>query len=381
MKVTISLDNLSAVVENARRCLPGKPSPLAGLSSFLIEVDSDLAISASNISVAMRAYAPYTEASAPFKATVDAGLFSDWVKGLSGSEVSLEYEAIGKRSKIIGVCGGSHAVFNQPSDPEEFPIRGEWFLPGEDDLTLVVSPRDVAAGIDYVSRSMAGRASGRESIEGINFRVTDQSWTFMATDGFRLALWHVLADDKISPEPVNEIIPAMSVPIVSAIAAGQSGPLTLRRPAHGGRLYIDGFRKTFATVLLDHKYPDFSSVFPTEAETTLIVDREEIVSALRNARAFAVADQNRLILSAIAEEQPRLVISATSENGDTTITVPATVTGPSIDVRLDSRYAADAISAQSAERVSISFNGPGKPMLVSGGDGRNKHLVMAMVSA
>ena len=53
----------------------------------------------------------------------------------------------------------------------------------------------------------------------------------------------------------------------------------------------------FATRLIEAKFPDFNAVIPTNNQNKMIVNREELISALRRLSIFANKTTNQIVLN------------------------------------------------------------------------------------
>lgn len=283
---------------------------------------------------------------------VSARLLSSVAKALPNKTVTLEhFETVLKVS-----CGASR--FTLPtmnvSDYPELPevpevcgtVDGETF--GD-----VVHRVGVAASTDETLPMLTGIkvvAAGGGTVE------------LAATDRFRLAA----ETTAWSGDEVDALVPAK---LFVAAFKGVNGPVGIGFDSGIIGVTTGARRVTFR--LLDAQFPNFRQLFPKQFATTIRVDSGVLADAVK--RVSMVAERSaQVVLDAV---DGRLGLSAGGvDSGSAEDEIECLLDGPVVRAAFNPVYLVDGLNAQGGQ-VSLSFNEPSRPMVVTGG-GDIQYLLM-----
>lgn len=190
----------------------------------------------------------------------------------------------------------------------------------------------------------------------------------VATDSFRLSEKKVSIEGRVTPFSI--LIPAKNAAdVIQTIPDDQVEVL------------IDEHQAAFSwpngivtTRLVTASYPDYAQIIPKAfvSEATLL--RKDFEQGLRRTAIFS--DSFQKVRVAIAEKK----VSLTARNndvGETTETVPASVAGEAIELSFNHRYLSAPLSLITAESITLSASGIGRPLVIRGG-GDNSYLYLVM---
>jgi DNA polymerase-3 subunit beta len=118
-------------------------------------------------------------------------------------------------------------------------------------------------------------------------------------------------------------------------------------------------------------------VVPTSHTTRAVLDREELLRAVRPAALIAHESANIVKLQVSSDGEPGITVSANAEVGDHVGQVEAAVDGDGTTIAFNARYLADVLTNVSADQFGLELNGPLSPGVFKPvGDERYVHVVM-----
>lgn len=130
--------------------------------------------------------------------------------------------------------------------------------------------------------------------------------------------------------------------------------------------------------LTNAAYPDYRQIIPKESVAEAIVLRKDFESALKRTSIFSDSFQKMRI-----GLDPKLnhlsFFARNADIGESSETVPARVSGGALELSFNHRYLSAILSLTSAESVSFTAAGIGRPLIIKGvGDASLLYLVSPM---
>lgn len=194
----------------------------------------------------------------------------------------------------------------------------------------------------------------------------------VATDSFRLAEKRISVSGTITPFSV--LIPAKNaIDVVQTL------------PDDAVEVLVDEHQCAFSwpngivtTRLVTVPYPDYTQIIPKgfAAEATLL--RKDFEAALKRTSVFSDTFQKIRVGFSVADK--KIEFSARNTDvGETNESVPASVSGESVELSFNHRYLSAPLPLVTTEQVSLSSAGLGRPLIIRGvGDATFLYLVMPM---
>jgi DNA polymerase-3 subunit beta len=102
-------------------------------------------------------------------------------------------------------------------------------------------------------------------------------------------------------------------------------------------------------------------VIPTTRSTRAVIDREELLKAVRLAALIASSSANIVKLQVGVEGEAGVTVSANAEVGDNEGRVEATVEGDGTTIAFNARYLTDVLQNVDADQFALELNGPLSP--------------------
>ena len=139
--------------------------------------------------------------------------------------------------------------------------------------------------------------------------------------------------------------------------------------------HLDGI--DLVSRLIDGQFPNYQQVVPKAHTTRAVLDREELLRAVRPAALIAHESANIVKLQIAADGESGITVSANAEVGDHVGQVEATVEGDGTTIAFNARYLADVLTNVDAEQFALELNGPLSPGVFKPiGDDHYVHVVM-----
>jgi DNA polymerase III subunit beta len=189
-----------------------------------------------------------------------------------------------------------------------------------------------------------------------------------------------LAEKRVRPKSSVSIEPLLvpirtALDLVKALEACE-GMVSMRFSANQLSCTFDDMYVT--TRLVDGAFPDYQQIIPSDTMTKAVFLKQDIVAAVKKAAIFSDRfNQVTFELSSSAGAVKLLAVSA--EVGEMNDVVEGGIEGDDLTISFNQKYLMDSFQSIEAESVSLSFSGPGRPMVIRGvGDDSFLYLVMPM---
>lgn len=196
----------------------------------------------------------------------------------------------------------------------------------------------------------------RLHLSAVMMTSTEKGIRLVATDGYRLALRDIVGANGVSSD--HFLIPKAAFSELQRLL-DISDEITIR--FNESDASFQSQTMTLATKLINAEYPPYQNIIPPDNTNEAVINREELLAALRRSRVLA-SDLTpvRMRMSA---EGVRLTVTLT--DGSTSVEdLDARFTGEDITVAFNSDYLADGVNACGTEEVCISTKVANKPAII-----------------
>jgi DNA polymerase-3 subunit beta len=203
------------------------------------------------------------------------------------------------------------------------------------------------------------------------------SLTLAAADNYRIAVKTITILDPV--EETSVVIPARALHELSRVLADVDDPVSvvLAHARNQVLFHLDGI--DLVSRLIDGQYPNYQSVLPATHSTRVVLDREELLRAVRPAALIAHESANIVKLGVGLDGDPGITVSANAEVGDHVGRIEAAVEGDGTTIAFNARFLADVLTNVDAEQFALELNGPLSPGVFRPiGDDRYVHVVMPL---
>ena len=181
------------------------------------------------------------------------------------------------------------------------------------------------------------------------------------------------------PERVEAIIPAKSLFEVERILEDTDDAVEIYITPNKSQIIFHTEEVDLVSRIIEGQFPNYKQVIPSSSQTTVIVQRDELLKATRLASYFA-RDAATVVRFEIAPAgSAPLVVSATAaEVGDNTGRIDATVQGQPTAIAFNSRFVQDALASLTAPEIKLELGGPLAPGVIKITEDEDTYLHVVM---
>ncbi|MEK7505463.1 MAG: DNA polymerase III subunit beta [Patescibacteria group bacterium] len=345
--------------------IASKNLTLPVLQCFLITAkDNSINIKSTNLNLGFEMVVP-AKVIKEGVAAVPAQLLTSYISAIS-SEKSVICELDGGVMKVL-TSKGSSSIKTLPY--EDFPL----LPPTEKDNGFEIDSKDLLSGLKSTVWS-SSNTSIKPELNSVFVHFPPGGVCFAATDSFRLA--EKTISMKIKSGIQSFLIPSGNTLDIIRIFEGVEDKIKVFVSKNqisfiAGNIYV-------VSRNIDGNFPDYKRLIPKESLTEALLLKQDLINVLRITQIFS--DKANQLEFIVEPKKKRLSVRAGNlQDGETAEEVKGTVGGEDVDAKFSQRYIADCLSSISSDSVVLSFNGPEKPLKISGaGDSSFAYIVMPM---
>lgn len=342
MKITLLAENIQKKLPLVNHAISNK-NQLPILSHILLETrDNKLILCGTDLEIGMEVAIP-VNIEEEGSTTVPARLFTELISALPQEKITLEtkegsLEIVSKKSKSV----------LQTMSREEFPTlyeqKGEeiFSIPAETlrkDLVKVV----FASSLETT----------RPALSGVLLRRTAEGFLFVATDGYRLSLKKM--DLKLDTSDERSLVVPARV-IREVLAFKEDSNIQLFISGKNNQVIFGQDDTILVGRLIEAEFPNFQKIIPSDKSSSIQVDREELLKAVKTCAIFARETANIITFS--LQKEKMIVSAKTPSLGENTVEVEATLTGEENEIAFNAKYLLDILSNINEETIVFEMTGP-----------------------
>jgi DNA polymerase III subunit beta len=367
VKLSVMQENLARGLSVVSRAVSNRSLPV--LTNVLLKTeDAGLKLTATNLEIGITYWVP-GKIETDGATSVPARLLTDLVNSLPGGEpIVLE---LGD-NETLHIRAGRFESNIKGIPADDFPTVQ---TAGERPITRV-EQKVLRQALEETAFAAASDEA-RPILTGVLARFEGDQLTLAAADNYRIAVKRITVLDPV--EETSVVIPARALTELARILADTDDPVSIVLAHSRNQLlfHIDGI--DLVTRLIDGQYPNYQSVLPASHATRAILDREELLRAVRPAALIAHESANIVKLGVGLDGDAAITVSANAEVGDHVGRVEASVEGDGTTIAFNARFLADVLTNVDAAQFALELNGPLSPGVFKPvGDERYVHVVMPL---
>lgn len=366
MKLSVMQENLARGLSVVSRAVSTR-STLPVLANVLLKTeDAGLKLTATNLEIGIT-YWVAGKVDSDGATTVPARLLTDLVTSLPpGERVDLELQP----GDTLHIRAGRFESHLKGIDADEFPA----IQTAGDRPTTRIAQNVFRRALEETAFAAASDEA-RPILTGVLARFEGDAVTLAAADNYRIAVKTIPVLDPVAETSV--VIPARALNELVRVLADSDDPVdvVLAQARNQILFHLEGI--DLVSRLIDGQFPNYQQVLPQSHSTRAVLDREELLRAVRPAALIAHESANIVKLQISANGEAGVVVSANAEVGDHVGQVEAAVEGDGTTIAFNARYLADVLTNVAADQFALELNGPLSPGVFKPvGDERYVHVVM-----
>lgn len=365
MKIECSKENLLNGISIAEKST-GKNLTLPVLGCILIESKKNIVtIRATNLDLGIEIKIPSNVIENGIVAVPGNILYSSISAIYSGSKVILE---LIKNNLIISTNNSRTLINSYPHS--DFPT-----LPTVDKKnSFEIKASTFLKGLEAVWYS-SSTSTIKPELSSVYIYTNDKKILFVGTDSFRLSEKKLIHKNIQEFDPI--LIPIRNVPeIIKVLEYLDEDSVEIALNENQISFTTDKIYLT--SRLIDGTFPDYKQIIPKKHSTEVILLKQDLINVLKKINIFS--DKFNQVKFYISTTKKKFTLHTKNNDvGETTEIVQAAITGEDLDINFNHRYINDCLQSITSDSISLSFDGVGKPVVISGvSDPSYLYLVMPM---
>ncbi len=274
-----------------------------------------------------------------------AQVFSQVVRALPGELVELSFEAA-----ELELQAGSYATKLQLVEAAlpslTFPASYSGSFSGDRLATALTHVRYAAAVAEY-----------QAIFRGVRLEFDDRHIRAVATDGFRLAYYHIDDAAGLSGEVV---LPARSVDELAKVLTTEAAKLALSE----GQLSLATGPYKLNLKLMEGAFPDYQRVIPSEFPVSVVVSAKELLEGVQRVAVMADRTANNRVDLFIRGGAIQVTAEGAYGRSQEALAVAQEGSESEIALAYNADYLLSALRPVAGD-VRFSFSGPTSPSVLS----------------
>lgn len=363
MKIECNLEKIKTAISQAER-ITGKNLTLPVLASVLLVASGkSLKLRAINLSLGIEIEIP-AKIEKEGVVAIPGSVLNNVFSNLSGSENVYLEESGGN----LNLKTKKNNIKLKGVPYEDFPTIPK--VSGED---FEIEPKKIIEGIKSVFWS-ASPSDIKPEISSVYIYPKENNLVFVSTDSFRLAERKVKIKNQVDFPGI--IIPYKNIPEIIRVLESVGGSVLFS--FNKNQIAFSGENIYLTSRVIDGVFPDYRQIIPNTFSTEVVLLKQDLLNALKVSNVFS--DKfNQISLSIKTKEKLFEFSSSNVDVGENKSDLSASISGEDIELSFNYKYLLDSITSVSTDSLSLKFNGPSKPIVLTlVGDPSFTYLIMPM---
>jgi DNA polymerase-3 subunit beta len=359
--------NLSILKENLKQGLftvshlAGKNTNLPILNNILVEAKKEgVRLMTTNLEIGITHFIR-GKVEKEGKFTVDAKIFSDYINLLPNKKIDLIKEV-----GVLNLECENYKTKIKTEASEDFPLIPQIERKNKKTIKTDDFRRALAKTV-----FAAASSESRIELSGVLFTIIKNKLILAATDSYRLAekeleIKEDVGENKNTAEQ-KIIVPARTVQELLRILSGvEQGEIKKEIDFYIGDnqiLFVIDNTELISR-LIEGQYPDYRQIIPAAGKTTAVLDRAELIRAIKASALFSKSGINDINLDFPEGKNQLIVSSASGTTGENIVKIEAETMGIDNGIIINYQYLLDGLNNIDEEKVKIEVIDGNTPCLI-----------------
>ena len=285
---------------------------------------------------------------------VPGKFFCEYIKKLNNEQIELSVDEKNVLSIKYTDSVGKIQCLNATEFPQIKQLEdSNYFEMTEKDLKTLISKSIYAVATEDV----------RPILKGVKLEVSGDTITAVALDGYRLAV--VKKNITGASGNLTCIVPARSLNEISKLLGDEDKVIRVNVGKNFMMVDIDNTKMT--TRLLEGDFINYKQIIPTDFNTHLVLNKDQLLDGLERASLLSRVDRNNLVKFEIVDKVMKL--SSKSEIGDIKENITISLRGNDLNIAFNARYFTEALRAVTDEFLKLEFTSAVSPCIIQPNEG------------
>ena len=348
MKFKCEKETLEKAFSLARRATPNRSGTNPVLSGLHIEVKKNkLVVLGSDLDLTIR-IENEVGGEEDGKAVIPGALLADIIRVLDDGQISF----VLKDSEIQIKSGKSE--FNLRTLPvDDFPRFEE---PGGNKATI--DTQSLSNAFEQVVKA-ASTDDARPILTGVLLSAEENGLRLVATDSYRMAIRDIPGTEILGRDEIV-LVPSRALDVVKRIL-DEDDHLDVVLGEKEAVFKIQNI--SIVTRLIEGEFPNYKGLIPEKNKNKLVINREELLSALQRVKLLArEATPIRLLMS----DKKIELLAIEQDIGQATEKIDGNYSGEEITVAFNPDYLIDGLDVLTTEEICLETTDALKPAILKG---------------
>lgn len=363
MKFSTTKESILNAVLTCER-ITGKKESLPVLSCVVIDAAHNLILKATNLEAGVEV-AVVADVVEKGTIAVPASILSQTLRSImaeritfTSEENNLLIESKGTKTLIKSVAHEEFPALPAPGSGNVIKIARQGFLSALQAVSYAASPSMI-----------------RPDLGSIFLVVKKGTLISVATDSFRLAEKTIL-DTGATMEGELLIPLKHALELTHILERLEASDISLS--IDDSQLSLQGGGTRFSSRVVDAQFPNYKEIIPKNSTTEATVLKSDFAEMLRKARVFSGTDMH-VGLHVYPKKKIFTATARSNDVGEMSDNIDGALSGEDLDINFHIGYLADCLSSIQADSITLSFAGPGRPLVMRGvSDNSFMYLVMPL---
>ncbi|MBK9730590.1 MAG: DNA polymerase III subunit beta [Chitinophagaceae bacterium] len=322
------------------------------LEDFLFDIkDGKLTVFSTDLETSMSSSLD-VEANEEGKIAIPAKLLMDILKTLPEQPLTF---SINDQNLAIEITSDKGKYRLTGENGDDFPR-----IPVPEETKEIKLPSSVIANAINKTLFAVGSDDMRPAMTGVNFELTPDGITFVATDAHRLVRYKRL--DAKAGKATSFIVPKKALQLLGNALPAEETQVKISYNSSNA-FFNFGYVKLICR-LIDARYPDYTAVIPTENPNKLTIQSSDLLSSLRRLVVLSSKTTHQATLKMSGSE---LSINTRdldfSNEGNETLTCQ--YDGEDLEIAFNAKFVIDMIASMNEEEVQFEFSTPSRACIMT----------------
>lgn len=353
MKIRIKQSLLSHHINIVQKGISSRTT-LQILNGILLEtVNGKLKLTATDLEIGIETYLD-CDIIEEGSIVINSNIFGNIVKKLPNSTINIKVE----ENNVNITCESSE--FNiLGNNPFEFPE-----LPTISNHNSFNIAKDLFKSAIRQTVFATTQDETRPILTGVLLEITNKNGSFVALDGYRLALRNIPIDSK---EDIKIVIPGRALSELNKILDDESEEFTIITAPNNVIFNLGD--TVVSSRLLEGQFLNYKDIIREDHKTKVIVNKKAFQDSLERASLLAKEEKANLVKINIDDGQ--VIIKSHTEIGNVNEQIPSKNEGDSVNIAFNSKYILDGIKNIDSEEIELLFMGSLNPCIIRPIDDEN----------
>jgi DNA polymerase-3 subunit beta len=319
-----------------------KKTTIPILSNILVETDKDqIWLTATDLELGIRCACP-ARIKKEGAGTIPARRLLDYVRLLPDADVQVK---VADNQWATLICGRSRTRIAGMSR-ESFPALPE--MPEE----LAQIPLGILSQMIQSTIFAISAEESRFTLNGALLLLRETGLVMVTTDGHRLSLIEKHIPMPGLAAPFRALLPKKAMSEILKLASDDATK-TIVFSGNENHLFFKIDKRTLLSRKLTGNFPDYERVLPKEHPHSIVLQREELKSAIERVAQFADERSKAIRLQVLKGEVK--IHSSISETGESEETIPVEYDGLDVEIGFNAQYMMEFLRTVGTAEVEFHF--------------------------